>query len=242
VKYYLHQIPGITQQFVLLNENTFLMDELELSYFKDRKSGSNIIRTLVSLPITNGFIYDNSISNTYKFFKKEDIIIDSFGPILIDISIIQKIHAEYKSNLINTSTHRFLIPSDYSYTHFYLLSLITNYADKVTFQKSEVKFLLPDNTDEYGFHKQLSSLTSQTKILFLSDDLLRSRYRIGLDTFFYRIYPDISHLEVNIEDYERVGLIIGLVFLFGSISCCYVITRCLGGNIKQKDFQEYRQR
>jgi len=54
--------------------------------------------------------------------------------------------------------------------------------------------------------------------------------------FFYRIYPNLSHLEVNIENYANVGLAIALVMLFGGIGFCFFLTRALGGNLKRDKF------
>jgi len=242
VKYYLPQILGITDQFVILNENTFLVDQLELSYFRDPTDGFLILRTIPANRPSHGFILDNVISNTRKFFHDgSDPKLDSFGPQLIDTSIAKQIQTEYKYALMNTTTHRFLFPEDFSYNYFYLLYIKDRFPNTLHLKETVVEFIYARITDD-DLYNYLISIYTKSKILFLSDEILKIRLRVGLDTLFYRIYPEKSLLEMNMEDYESLGLIIGIGFLLGFIGCCYGITRSMGGHIKQKDIIEDRQR
>jgi len=88
--------------------------------------------------------------------------------------------------------------------------------------------------------EKIESVVSGEKVAaFISDEILKTRNPTGkseMDSFFYRIYPNLSHLEVNIENYANVGLAIALVTLFGGIGCCYFVTRALGGNLKRDKF------
>uniref|UniRef100_A0A6B2L9C0 Stealth protein CR2 conserved region 2 domain-containing protein n=1 Tax=Arcella intermedia TaxID=1963864 RepID=A0A6B2L9C0_9EUKA len=255
VKVYLHKIPGLSNDFIFLNENTFFLSDVELSLFRKLDTGSYIVRTIENAFFPkSGFIKDASRSHTYATYPSpipSHLKFDTLSPVLLNRPFLTRLlENEYPLLVQNISTHKFLLPDQISMLEFYLIHLVQAHpppSQPKDSKDSKLNLVFEDSLlkvleDIEKNSNQIDNWRSKNKILNIPDILLLNLHQQAeIGSLLYTLYPNLSRLEVDVEDYSRIGLFVAVMFWFGGITICYTFTRMMGGHIKEDAFGGKRE-
>eukprot|EP01128_Nolandella_sp_AFSM9_P003614 TRINITY_DN1570_c0_g1_i1.p1 TRINITY_DN1570_c0_g1~~TRINITY_DN1570_c0_g1_i1.p1 ORF type:complete len:499 (-),score=101.55 TRINITY_DN1570_c0_g1_i1:162-1658(-) len=111
VETFAHQIPNISPQFLLVDRFTFFTNEIQsIEVFVDQKS---LDRPLWRIPL---FIAEldyippyiiSAIEYTSSLIPESKKTIDSFGPALIDVATMRRVHETFAKEIATASLNRF---------------------------------------------------------------------------------------------------------------------------------------